>query len=84
VVYGSAHKKARIMAQAKIKRRRATETKRTEFVVPLERVLNDLLDPDQVQEGDVFSFVDGNQDGLIICRDRTTQQQFDENGDPIP
>jgi hypothetical protein len=72
------------MAQAKIKRRRATETKRTEFVVPLERVLNDLLDPDQVEPTDRFSFVDAGAEGLIICRDRTTQQQFDENGDLIP
>jgi hypothetical protein len=71
------------VAQAKIKRKRLTETRRTEFTVPLERVLTDLLDPDQVQVNDKFSFTDGGADGLIICRDRTTRQSYDDNGDPV-
>lgn len=71
------------MAQAKIKRKRLTETKRTEFVVPLNRALSDLLDPDQVLETDHFTFVDGGPEGLVICRDRTTRQLYDDNGDPV-
>ena len=71
------------MAQAKVKRRKLVENKRTEFPVPTARVLTELLDNDQVEEGDRWLFVDGGPDGLIICRDRVTQTNFDENGDPI-
>ena len=71
------------MAQAKIKRKRKTTTDRVEFAVPVSRVLSELLDPDQVDPGDVWSFVDGGPEGLIIVRDRITKQNFDGNGDPI-
>jgi hypothetical protein len=72
------------MAAAKAKRRRATETGRTEFPVSLEKVLQDLLDPQDVEPGDQWSFTDAGENGLIICRDRVTTQLFDENGDPLP
>lgn len=72
------------MASTKAKRRRPTDTGRTEFPVSLEKVLQDLLDPQDVQPGDKFTFVDAGEKGLIICRDRVTTEIFDENGDPLP
>jgi hypothetical protein len=71
------------MASSKVKRRRATATVRTEFPITLEKILQDLLDPGDVEPEDKFSFVDASTDGLIICRDRVTTELFDENGDPI-
>lgn len=71
------------MASSKAKRRRATDTGRTEFPVSLEKVLQDLLEPGDVQAGDRWSFTDAGENGLIICRDRVTTQLFDEDGNPI-
>ena len=71
-------------AARKIKRSRQDTSVKTEFKVPLARALTDLLDPDQVQEGDLWTFVDNSTDGLIIVRNRQTSKEFDENGDEIP
>lgn len=59
-------------------------TRQTEFNVPTQRVLALLLDPDDVAEGDLWTFVDSGGVGLVIVRRRITITQFDENGDPIP
>jgi hypothetical protein len=67
------------MAAAKIKRRKKIDTARTEFFVPLARVLADLLDPDQVEPGDTWVFAQGDG-GLTIWRERTTETNYDENG----
>ncbi len=72
------------MAAAKIKRRKKIDTARTEFFVPLARALSDLLDPDQVEVGDKFLFIDAGGAGLTICRDRTVETNYDDNGNVIP
>lgn len=72
------------MAAAKVKRKKLVSTARTEFPVPLNRVLTDLLDSDQVEPGDQWDFISaGAGNGLIIIRDRVTVQNFDDNGDPV-
>lgn len=59
-------------------------TIQTEFNVPTAQVLAQLIDPAQVAEGDLWSFVDAGGVGLVIVRKRVTFTHFDENGDPIP
>lgn len=61
------------MAAARIKGKRRTDTVRTEFHVPLNRLLTEFLDPQDVQPTDKWSVItNGTGDGFIIMRERET------------
>lgn len=62
-----------------ITRRLCTTTERTEFHIPLRRVLS-LIAPEDAAEGDVWCFVQGPE-GLILCRDRQKTEVFDDKGE---
>jgi hypothetical protein len=75
-----------MMAQVKkAQRRLSQQTEQSEFHVKTKKVLRALLDDSDVQEGDQFSFVSGN-DELIIVRKRGTLQMFqvDDDEDTLP
>jgi len=64
------------VAAAKIKRRLTKSTQQDEFHVKTSRVLKELLDPEEVQEGDRWGFVDAGSSGLVIVRYRETITPF--------
>lgn len=73
------------MASARIQRKKQVTLQRTEFNVPLDRVLTELLNPGQVDPADKWEFVSmGTGLGLTIIRERATTINYDDNGDPIP
>lgn len=46
-------------------------TEQVEFYIDLEKILP-LIDPDEVQDGDVWSYVDGGAGTLVLVRKRET------------
>lgn len=57
-------------------------TIQTEFHVDLTTVLAELIDDDQIEEGDNWSFVCGADQCLIIVRQRRALQRFEKHKAP--
>lgn len=64
-----------------VPRRLRQQTERVEFPIPVATLLT-LIDPAEVADGDAWTVVDPGNGTVVLCRDRSTVERFDERGQP--
>lgn len=62
-------------------RRLRQQTERVEFPIPVPTLLT-LIDPAEVADGDAWTVIDPGNGSVVLCRDRTAVERFDEKGQP--